>query len=148
MAVEYLWTDNFSITAQFDYYSPPFHGTGTRVLDKGVTESAIGISYRVLPSLLWQLYGSRTWTSSPGAPPTSRCRPSSPTGCVPDRGAKSVNGARRNLDMCTAICEDEAICTQLLSLLRRTFSTRLFSIDMNTCVQLSCFDKEIVQCLC
>lgn len=57
VAVEYLWTDNFSITAQFDYYSPPFHATGTRVLDKGVTESAIGISYRVLPSLLWQLYG-------------------------------------------------------------------------------------------
>jgi len=57
VAVEYLWTNNFSITAQFDYYSPPFHGTGTRVLDKGVTESAIGISYRVLPSLLWQLYG-------------------------------------------------------------------------------------------
>jgi hypothetical protein len=57
VAVEYHWTDNFSITAQFDYSSPPFHGTGTRVLDKGVTESAIGISYRVLPSLLWQLYG-------------------------------------------------------------------------------------------
>ena len=57
MAVEYLWTDNFSITAQFDYYSPPFHGTGTRVLDKGVTESALGISYRILPGFLWQLYG-------------------------------------------------------------------------------------------
>ncbi|GAB1722158.1 MAG: DUF3187 family protein [Nitrospira sp. CR1.1] len=57
VAVEYLWTDNFSITAQFDYYSPPFHGTGTRVLDKGVTESVIGVSYRILPGLLWQVYG-------------------------------------------------------------------------------------------
>lgn len=57
VAVEYLWTENFSITAQFDYYSPPFHGTGTRVLDKGVTESVLGVSYRVLPGLLWQLYG-------------------------------------------------------------------------------------------
>lgn len=57
VAVEYLWTDNFSITAQFDYYSPPFHGTGTRVLDKGVTESVLGVSYRLLPQLIWQLYG-------------------------------------------------------------------------------------------
>lgn len=57
VAVEYLWTENFSITAQFDYYSPPFHGTGTRVLDKGVTESVIGASYRILPGLLWQVYG-------------------------------------------------------------------------------------------
>jgi hypothetical protein len=57
VAVEYLWTENFSITAQFDYYSPPFHGTGTRVLDKGVTESVLGVSYRILPSFVWQLYG-------------------------------------------------------------------------------------------
>jgi hypothetical protein len=57
VAIEYLWTENFSITAQFDYYSPPFHGTGTRVLDKGVTESVLGMSYRILPGLLWQLYG-------------------------------------------------------------------------------------------
>ncbi|HMX89789.1 MAG TPA: DUF3187 family protein [Nitrospira sp.] len=57
VAVEYLWTENFSITAQFDYYSPPFHGTGTRVLDKGVTESVLGVSYRILPRLLWQVYG-------------------------------------------------------------------------------------------
>ena len=57
VAVEYLWTENFSVTAQFDYYSPPFHGTGTRVLDRGVTESVIGVSYRFLPGLLWQVYG-------------------------------------------------------------------------------------------
>lgn len=57
VAVEYLWTENFSVTAQFDYYSPPFHGTGTRVLDRGVTESVIGVSYRLLPGLLWQAYG-------------------------------------------------------------------------------------------
>jgi hypothetical protein len=57
VAVEYLWSENLSFTAQFDYYSPPFHGTGTRILDKGVTESVVGVSYRVLPSILWQLYG-------------------------------------------------------------------------------------------
>lgn len=57
VALEYLWTENLSFTAQFDYYSPPFHGTGTRVLDKGVTESVIGVSYLIVPGLLWQLYG-------------------------------------------------------------------------------------------
>lgn len=56
-AVEYLWSENLSFTAQFDYYSPPFHGTGTRVLDKGVTESVLGVSWRVAPGWLWQLYG-------------------------------------------------------------------------------------------
>ena len=47
VAVEYLWSENLSITAQFDYYSTPFHGVGTRVLDKGVTESVAGVQ---LPS--------------------------------------------------------------------------------------------------
>jgi hypothetical protein len=57
VAVEYLWSENFSLTTQFDYYSPPFHGVGTRVLDKGVTESVLGFSYRLTPQLLWQAYG-------------------------------------------------------------------------------------------
>lgn len=57
VAVEYLWSDNLSLTAQFDYYSPPFHGVGLRVLDKGVTELAVGFSYRLTKSLLWQAYG-------------------------------------------------------------------------------------------
>jgi hypothetical protein len=57
VAVEYLWSENLSFTAQFDYYSPPFHGIGLRVLDKGVTESAVGFTYRVTKRLLWQVYG-------------------------------------------------------------------------------------------
>lgn len=57
VAVEYLWSENLSFTAQFDYYSTPFHGVGTRVLDKGVTESAVGFSYRLTEHLLWQGYG-------------------------------------------------------------------------------------------
>jgi len=57
VAVEYLWSENLSFTAQFDYYSTPFHGTGTRVLDKGVTESVLGFSYRLTQHLLWQTYG-------------------------------------------------------------------------------------------
>ena len=57
VAVEYLWSENLSITTQFDYYSSPFHGTGTRTLDKGVTESVLGFSYRLTQHILWQGYG-------------------------------------------------------------------------------------------
>ena len=100
VAVEYLWTDNFSITAQFDYYSPPFHGTGTRVLDKGVTDRPSASAIASCRACSGSSMESRTWTSSPGAPPTSRCRPSSH---LPDAflivSQKSVNGARRNLDI-------------------------------------------------
>lgn len=53
---EYLWSENFSITAQFDFYSTPFHGTGSDVFDKGVTETVLGFSYRVAPHWLWQVY--------------------------------------------------------------------------------------------
>jgi hypothetical protein len=56
-AVEYLWSDALSFTAQFDYYSSPYHGTGTQVLNKGVTEAAAGFSYRFTRNLLWQVYG-------------------------------------------------------------------------------------------
>lgn len=45
MAVaEYLWSENLSITAHFDFYSTPFHGTGPDVFDKGVTETFLGFS--------------------------------------------------------------------------------------------------------
>ena len=56
-AIEYLWSENLSITAHFDYYSSPFHGTGADAFDQGVTESVMGFNYRVAPHLLWQLYG-------------------------------------------------------------------------------------------
>jgi hypothetical protein len=55
-AVEYLWSENLSFTTQFEYYSTPFHGTGTRVLDKGVTEVTAGFGYRLTRQLLWQVY--------------------------------------------------------------------------------------------
>ena len=57
VAAEYLWTENLSVTLQFDYYSTPFHGVGLNVLDKGVTEVAAGFSYRMTPHWLWQVYG-------------------------------------------------------------------------------------------
>lgn len=56
-AVEYLWSKTLSFTAQFDYYSSPYHGTGTQVLDKGVTEVVVGFSYRIRRNVLWQVYG-------------------------------------------------------------------------------------------
>ena len=57
VAIEYLWTENFSLIAHFDYYSSPLHGTGTSVFDKGVTEAVAGFNYRLRPHLLWQVYG-------------------------------------------------------------------------------------------
>jgi hypothetical protein len=56
-AVEYLWSPALSLEVQFDYYSSPFHGTGTPVLDRGVTEAAFGFNYRLRNHLLWQVYG-------------------------------------------------------------------------------------------
>jgi hypothetical protein len=56
-AVEFLWTEWFSLTAQFDYYSSPYHGTGTQVLDKGVTEAVLGFNCRIARNFLWQVYG-------------------------------------------------------------------------------------------
>jgi len=55
-AIEYLWSENLSITAHFDYYSSPFHGTGANAFDQGVTESVVGFNYRVAPHFLWQVY--------------------------------------------------------------------------------------------
>ena len=55
-AIEYLWSENLSITAHFDYYSSPYHGTGANAFDQGVTESVLGFSYRVAPHFLWQMY--------------------------------------------------------------------------------------------
>jgi hypothetical protein len=57
VAAEFLWTDWFSVTAQFDYYSSPYHGTGTQVLDKGVTEAVFGLNCRLTRKFLWQVYG-------------------------------------------------------------------------------------------
>jgi hypothetical protein len=55
-AIEYLWSENLSITTHFDYYSSPFHGTGANAFDQGVTESVLGFNYRVAPHFLWQVY--------------------------------------------------------------------------------------------
>ena len=55
-AIEYLWSENFSLTTHFDYYSSPFHGTGANAFDQGVTESVLGFNYRVARHFLWQVY--------------------------------------------------------------------------------------------
>ncbi len=56
-AVEYLWSPAVSFVAQFDYYSSPFRNTGTRILDRGVTEATVGFNYRLRKNFLWQVYG-------------------------------------------------------------------------------------------
>lgn len=57
VAAEYLWSPAASFEVQFDYYSSPFHGTGSPVLDQGVTEIVAGFNYRLRNNLLWQVYG-------------------------------------------------------------------------------------------
>jgi len=55
-AVEYLWSENFSIVGHFDYFSSPLSETGSHVFDMGVTEGVLGFNYRLRPQLLWQVY--------------------------------------------------------------------------------------------
>jgi hypothetical protein len=55
-AAEYLWSDNLSLTLQFDYYTTPFRHVGLEVFDKGTTEIAAGFSYRFAQRWLWQVY--------------------------------------------------------------------------------------------
>lgn len=57
VAAEYLWSPRVSFVVQFDYFSSPFHNTGTRILDNGVTEVTAGFHYRLRKNLLWQVYG-------------------------------------------------------------------------------------------
>lgn len=57
VAAEYLWSSELSFVGHFDYYSSPFHNTGTTVLDNGVTEVAFGFNYRLRENMVWQVYG-------------------------------------------------------------------------------------------
>jgi uncharacterized protein DUF3187 len=68
-AIEYLWSENLSITAHFDIYSSPFSGTNLAVLDHGVTESVLGFSYRVAPHFLWQMYAVENLDFNRGSAP-------------------------------------------------------------------------------
>jgi hypothetical protein len=55
--VEFMITPKFSVTGQFDYYQSPFGNTGSRILDRGVTEAVLAFGYRFTPNFLWQIYG-------------------------------------------------------------------------------------------
>jgi hypothetical protein len=68
LVAEYLWSENLSITAHFDYYSTPFHGTGSPVFDNGVTETVLGFSYRIAPHWLWQVYAVENVDFITGSP--------------------------------------------------------------------------------
>ena len=54
--IEYVWSPNLSLLAQFDYYSSPYRNTGTRILDNGVTEAVVGFNYLLRDNLLWRVY--------------------------------------------------------------------------------------------
>ena len=54
--LEYRWSPAFSIVGQFDYYGSPYHDTGTRILDRAVTEGVLGFNYRIRKNVLWQVY--------------------------------------------------------------------------------------------
>jgi Protein of unknown function (DUF3187) len=55
-AAEYLWSNNLSLTLQFDYFTTPFRSTGLEVFDKGVSELVAGFSYLFAERWLWQVY--------------------------------------------------------------------------------------------
>jgi hypothetical protein len=55
-AAEYLWSDNLSLTMQFDYYTTPFRHVGLELFDKGVSELVAGFAYRFTDHWLWQVY--------------------------------------------------------------------------------------------
>ena len=55
-AAEYLWSENLSLTLQFDYYTTPFRHVGLEVFDKGVSEIVAGFGYRFAEHWLWQAY--------------------------------------------------------------------------------------------
>jgi hypothetical protein len=65
-AAEWLWTPWFSPVVQLDYYTTPFHGTGTRALDNTVFEIAFGVNVRPARHLLWQLYGIENFNTPEG----------------------------------------------------------------------------------
>jgi hypothetical protein len=67
LAAEFIWTPSFSLVGQLDYYSSPFHGTGARVLDNGVFESAWGFNYRFKSHLLFQLFGIENFANPESA---------------------------------------------------------------------------------
>ncbi len=67
IAIEYLWTSRFSVTGQFDYYTSPFHDTGSHVLDNGTAEAVLGFNYQIRTHLLWQLYGIENFQNPEGS---------------------------------------------------------------------------------
>jgi hypothetical protein len=56
-AIEYLWSPQFTVVAQFEGYSSFYRNTGVGLYDKGVTEAALGFSYLFQQRFLWQVYG-------------------------------------------------------------------------------------------
>jgi hypothetical protein len=66
-AAEYQWSPALSFVGQFNYYSSPFRNTGIKLLDRDVTEVALGFNYRLRSYLLWQVYGIENVDFTTGA---------------------------------------------------------------------------------
>jgi hypothetical protein len=54
---EFRFTPRFSVMSHVYYSQSPYDGTGTKILDQGITEIAVAFGYRFTPNLLGQIYG-------------------------------------------------------------------------------------------
>jgi hypothetical protein len=55
--VEIRFTPRFSVMSHLTHAQSPYHGTGTDILDQGITEITVALGYRFTPNLLGQIYG-------------------------------------------------------------------------------------------
>ena len=54
---EIRFTPRFSVMSHIYHSQSPYDGTGTKILDQGITEIAVAFGYRFTPNLLGQIYG-------------------------------------------------------------------------------------------
>lgn len=62
LAMEYRPIPRFSILTQFEYFSTPFHGINSPILEDGVGEITAGISYLIRENFLFQMGGTENFT--------------------------------------------------------------------------------------
>ncbi|MBI1822584.1 MAG: DUF3187 family protein [Nitrospirae bacterium] len=67
IACEYLLSSRFSFTAQFDYYSSPFHDTESHILDNGTAEWVLGFNYKTRHQIVWQFYAIENFENPEGS---------------------------------------------------------------------------------
>lgn len=62
IAIEYRPILRFSILTQFEYFSMPFHGLNSPILEDGVGEISAGISYLIRENFLVRIGGTENFT--------------------------------------------------------------------------------------